>query len=116
MDYESALAAFYDILEEMKITHDCSKGQWFSLPAMKIGSRVYAGLWENADLIVKLNGTAHAEALALAGARLFQPMGDRSPMREWVQIPPMHRAQWREYCLAAYAYVVGLEAARRAKR
>ncbi|GAX57504.1 hypothetical protein SO3561_09074 [Streptomyces olivochromogenes] len=48
------------------------------------------------DLAFKLgDGTpAHAEALALSGAELFDPSGNHRPFKDWVAVPCTHAAQW----------------------
>jgi hypothetical protein len=55
-------------------------------------------------MVFKLSGAPHAEALGLAGAQLFDPMGAR-PMKEWVQVPGTHAKQWPRLARAALEYV-----------
>lgn len=111
-------ALFADILTELSFLHGAAKGSWFGLPAITINGRILAALWLNGDAIFKLPGEAHARALALPGAALFQPLADRSPMREWVQVPPAHHEAWRELALAALEYVreTASKPARRSRR
>jgi len=96
---------FQEILDELAITRGAEKGQWFGLPALKIGGKIFAALWLNSDMIFKLRDESHAEALALEGAVLFQPLADRNPMREWVQVPPTHAHRWRAFAGQALLYV-----------
>jgi hypothetical protein len=51
-------------------------------------------------MVFKLTGAEHASALALSGARLFDPMGGR-PMKQWVEVPHAHAARWAELARAA---------------
>jgi hypothetical protein len=44
---------------------------------------------------------AHAEALALAGAHLFDPSGKGRPFKEWVVVPPVHASQWPQFAESA---------------
>ena len=96
---------FDDLVDEFVITKHATQGKWFGLPCIKINGKVFAALWLNGDLLVKLRDDAHTEGLALDGAELFQPLPDRKPMREWVQIPPQFSEQWRDFALAAFDYV-----------
>ncbi|MCE7947285.1 MAG: hypothetical protein DYG88_07635 [Chloroflexi bacterium CFX4] len=107
---------FDDILTALSITHDAMKGQWFSLPAMKINGRIFAALWLNGDMVFKLRDPQRSAALALEGSTLFQPLPDRAAMREWVQVTPAHADQWTVLAEAALTYVqAAAEAARRKK-
>ena len=46
-------------------------------------------------MVVKLTDKdAHAEALALDGAHLFDPGERGRPMKEWVVVPQAHERQW----------------------
>ena len=53
----------------------------------------------------KLTGAYHAKALALTGAKLFDPSGKGRPMREWVQVPAAHASSWPVLAAQAAAYV-----------
>jgi len=53
-------------------------------------------------MIFKLAGRAHAEALALPGATLFEPMAGR-PMKAWVQVPATAADHWEMLAEAALA-------------
>ena len=67
--------------------------------------KAFAGLYGD-DMVFKLAGQAHAEALALDGAHLFEPMAGR-PMKAWVQVPPTHETQWAELARKAEAALEG---------
>ena len=54
-----------------------------------------AMIWKD-HLVVKLKGNFLNEALNLSGAKIFEPMEGR-PMKEWVQIPFIHKDRWKEY-------------------
>ena len=71
------------------------------------GTKAFAGFHENA-MVFKLSGQEHADALALPGARLFDPMGGR-PMKEWVVVPATHANMWLDLARAAMRYVAGGE-------
>jgi hypothetical protein len=85
----------YDAVADDLVTAGATRARMFGMPSLKIGGKAFAGYSQGA-LVVKLRGEAHAQALALAGATLFDPMGGR-PMKEWVVIPPEHADRWAEF-------------------
>ncbi|HLA42073.1 MAG TPA: hypothetical protein VJZ27_01480 [Aggregatilineales bacterium] len=98
-------AKYLDIVDEFVIKHRATRGHWFSLPAVKINNKIFAALWINGDMIFKLAGDAHTRAMNLEGAKLFQPMEDRSAMKEWVQVPSDYAGQWHDFAVEALEYV-----------
>jgi hypothetical protein len=76
----------------------------FGVPCLKIGRKAFAGLHGDA-MFFKLRDEAHAGALALPGARLFDPMETGRAMREWVHVPAEHAARWPDLARDALAYV-----------
>ena len=86
---------------------DVTTGKWFGKPCLKTGKKVFAALWDG-DLVVKLTGEAHAEALRVEGAHLFDPRGKGHPMKEWVQIPVTRSATWNRFAELAHRYVAGV--------
>jgi hypothetical protein len=92
--------ADYDALaDEMKATSPATTGAMFGMPCLKAGGKAFAGFYQGA-MVFKLTGAEHASALALSGARLFDPMGGR-PMKQWVEVPHAHAARWAELARAA---------------
>jgi hypothetical protein len=77
--------------------------QMFGMPTLKVNGKALAGL-HGKDMVFKLAGDAHAAALMLKGAHLFEPMKGR-PMREWVQVPPAHKTKWEALSKEALKYV-----------
>ena len=75
----------------------------FGMPSLKVNGKALAGFHEGC-MVFKLTGDAHAQAIGLKGAKLFEPMKGR-PMKEWVQVPFAHRAKWEELAKAALEYV-----------
>jgi hypothetical protein len=80
-------------------------GQMFGKPCLKVGGKAFAALFKDADMAFKLSGDAHAAALKLAGACLWDPSGKGRPMKEWVLVPAKHRARWKGLAEEACAYV-----------
>jgi hypothetical protein len=99
---EAGLARFTALLEELGSERDVVKASMFGVPSIKRrGGKTFCSLWGD-DMVFKLAGTDHERALALNGARLFEPMAGR-PMRAWVQVPPDHAAQDADLARSAEA-------------
>ncbi|HEV7146122.1 MAG TPA: hypothetical protein VGN48_03895 [Pedococcus sp.] len=95
-------ARFDALVEELTGELEVQRASMFGMPSLKRrGGKAFAGLYGD-DMVFKLDGDAHAEALALEGAHLFEPMAGR-PMKAWVQVPPAHEARWLDLARAAEA-------------
>ncbi len=81
-----------------------ARGKWFGKPCIKAGEKVFVVLWGH-DLVFKLAGAEHADALQVPGAHLFDPRGSGSPMKEWVQIPASESSVWPRFAELAHKYV-----------
>jgi hypothetical protein len=75
----------------------------FGMPTLKINGKAFAGLYDDA-MTFKLTGSEHHRALALNGAKLFEPMAGR-PMKEWVQVPVGASKEWPALAQASLTYV-----------
>lgn len=95
----------YDaVVEEVTSTSPATSSKMFGMPCLKNDSgKAFAGFYQEA-MVFKLGGAAHARALALPGARLFDPMHGR-PMKAWVEVPAVHAALWLEFARQAHSYV-----------
>src|SRR5258706_6166079 len=101
-----ATSAEYDaVAEELAATSPTVPSSMFGMPCLKTGSKAFAGFTEGA-MVFKLGAPEHAEALALAGAHLFDPMGGR-PMKEWVVVPAEHADPWLAPAPAPVCYLEG---------
>jgi hypothetical protein len=85
---------------------DVTMGKWFGMPCLKVGGKVFAAL-HGGDMAFKLAGKAHAEALQVEGAQLFDPRGKGHPMKQWVQIPAAQSSAWSRFARLACGYVAG---------
>jgi len=83
-----------------------SRAKMFGMPSVMVNGKAFAGL-SGESMIFKLSGEAHHTALAIAGAKLFEPMAGR-PMKEWVCVPPEQARTWLELAGAALQYVRSL--------
>jgi hypothetical protein len=93
-------AKFDVLVEELSAELDVQRASMFGMPSIKRrGGKAFAGLYGD-DMVFKLDGPAHAQALGLEGAHLFEPMAGR-PMKAWVQVPPAHEQRWLELAKAA---------------
>lgn len=81
-------------------------GAMFGMPVIKRGGKAFAGRFGDA-LVFKLSGDAHAAAIALAGAALFDPSGMGRAMKAWVVVPKAHRARWAMLAQEAFAELDG---------
>jgi hypothetical protein len=101
---QAGRARFEAVLEELRNELDIVETSMFAVPAVKVvDGEAFAGLYGD-DMIFRLEGGAHAKALALDGAHHFEPVAGR-PMPAWVQVPPTHETQWAELAREAAASV-----------
>ncbi len=56
-------------------------------------------------MVFKLQGKDHERALALPGARSFDPSSRGRPMKEWVEVQARHAARWASLARQALKYV-----------
>ncbi|SRR6266487_4313133 len=102
-----AQAEYDAVVSEMMATSPTSSGKMFGMPCLKNSNgKAFAGFYEGA-MVFKLGGASHAEALALSGAKLFDPSERGRPMREWVVVPFEHVSRWLEFARNAFDYVTG---------
>ena len=83
------------------------RAKMFGRPSVRVNGNAFL-FYFNSSLVCKLNGEAHAAALKLKGARLFDPSEMNRPMKEWVEIPEAHSAKWKKFAQEALKYVSGL--------
>lgn len=81
-------------------------GQLFGKACFKIGGKAFVCLFQD-EMVFKLTGEAHREALSYDGSQLFDPSGKKRPMKEWVQVPWDYSEKWEEFAEAAMDYVGG---------
>lgn len=70
-------------------------GKMFGMPSIFGPDRKSLMGYFDGHMIFKLSGKAHAEALAVPGAKLFEPMAGR-PMKAWVQVPASAAERWEQ--------------------
>jgi len=103
---EAGRVRFDAVVEELRKELDIVATSMFGMPSVKRrDGQAFAGLYGD-DMVFKLEGDAHAKALALDGAHRFEPVAGR-PMNAWVQVPPTHETQWAELGRKAEASLDG---------
>lgn len=85
---------------------DTEQSQLFGKPCFKINGKAFICFFQN-EMVFKLSGNIHSEALSLSGAQLFDPSGKKRAMKEWVQVPYVHHEKWNGYAKKALKYVSG---------
>ena len=72
----------------------------------KINGKAFVCFFQN-EMVFKLTGDTHQEALSLDGSQLFDPSGKKRPMKEWVQVPYNYKDKWDKFAKSAVKYVKG---------
>ena len=85
---------------------DTIESQLFGKPCFKINGKAFVCFFEN-EMVFKLSGDAHSEALVFDGSQLFDPSKKGRPMKEWVQVPFDYSDSWEKFAKAALEYVGG---------
>lgn len=81
--------------------------QFFGKKCFKINGKAFVACFEEC-MVFKLTGDEKDKALALSGAKLFDPSGKNRPMKEWIQVPLDHNDAWPAFAEAAKTYVAGI--------
>jgi hypothetical protein len=82
------------------------RAKMFGMPGVKLGTTAFCGLFHDSDMVFKLGqGTAaHAKALALKGATIWDPSERGRPFKDWVQVPATDAEPWEALAEEAFAY------------
>lgn len=97
---------FDHVANLMALQPGVSRAKMFGMPSVMVNGKAFAGLSGEA-MNFKLDAPALTMALALEGAKLFEPMAGRA-MKEWVVVPPEQSQHWLELAEAALKYVRSL--------
>lgn len=102
MNDKKASHPLYESLVQALVEQDpaLTPGKLFGMPCLKQGKKAVLGAFDG-GVVFKLEGPAHAQAMALEGAALFDPGGKGRPMKAWVVLGPEHQASWLDYSMAA---------------
>jgi hypothetical protein len=80
------------------------KSQMFGKPCFKIKGKAFNCFFQE-ELVLKLSGEVHTEALSLDGSQLFDPSGKKRAMKEWVQLSFDFKEKWSYYAKKAFDHV-----------
>ena len=58
------------------------------------------------EMVFKLNGDIHQEAISIDGSKLFDPSGNGRAMKAWVQVPCDYKDQWKVFAEEAASFVL----------
>jgi hypothetical protein len=83
------------------------RSQLFGKPCFKVNGKPFISFFEN-EMVFKLKGDIHIEALSLDGSKLFDPSKKNRPMKEWVQVPYDYQEHWERFAIDAIKYVSSL--------
>ncbi|MFK7969155.1 MAG: hypothetical protein AB8F95_02255 [Bacteroidia bacterium] len=83
---------------------EAAKGQLFGKPCYKLNGKAFCCFFKN-EMVFKLTGEDHQEALSFDGAQLFDPSGKGRPMKEWVQLPYDYQEHWTRFAESAAEYL-----------
>jgi hypothetical protein len=72
----------------------CRASKIFGMPCVKRGGRVVFGFSRTGMVFKLTDPAAHARALAVPGAHLFDPSGRVMPFQQWVVVPPERAEEW----------------------
>ena len=81
------------------------QSQMFGKPCFKVNGKAFICFFQN-EMVFKLTGETHREALSFDGSQLFDPSGKKRPMKEWVQVPFDYKDKWGSYAQEALKYIV----------
>jgi hypothetical protein len=94
-------ALYTEIGQELK---DAEQSQMFGKPCFKINGKAMICFFQN-EMVFKLTGEAHSEALSLDHSQLFDPSGKKRAMKEWVQVSYAYKDKWTYFAEEALKYV-----------
>ena len=80
------------------------QSQMFGKPCFKINGKAFVCFFQN-EMVFKLKGDIHEEALSLDCSKLFDPSGKKRPMKEWVQVSFDYKDKWEKFAKEAMSYV-----------
>ena len=81
-----------------------NQGNLFGKPCFKVNKKAFVCFFEQ-EMVFKLTGEAHQEALSLDASQLFDPSKKGRPMKEWVQVPYDYKDMWADFAKSALHYV-----------
>lgn len=97
-----ARALYDDIVDAITTWHpDCRASKVFGMPCVKRSGRVVFGFSRTGMVFKLTDPEAHARALTVPGAHLFDPSGRGEAFRQWVVVPPGQASEWDDLAYTA---------------
>ena len=82
------------------------ESQMFGKPCFKVNGKAFMSLFDD-ELVFKLTGEVHREALSLDCSKRFDPSKKNRPMKEWVQVTFDYKDKWNYFAKEAMKFVGG---------
>jgi hypothetical protein len=79
------------------------KSSMFGVPCYKVHRKPFIMFYEN-EIVCKLFDEEHTNALELKGTKLFNPMNNGKPMKNWVHIPFDYQENWNIFVEKSYEF------------
>jgi hypothetical protein len=93
-----------EIVDAITAWHpECRPSQIFGMPCVKRAGRVVFGLSRTGMVFKLTDPAAHARALAVPGAHIFDPSGRGSQFKQWVVVPLEQSKEWEPLAAEAVA-------------
>jgi hypothetical protein len=86
--------------------NETTQSQLFGKSCFKTNGKAFICFFQN-EMVFKLTGDIHRQALNMSDSKLFDPSGKGRPMKEWVQVPYHHKEHWQKFAESALEYVMG---------
>ncbi len=95
-----------DIVDAITQWHPhCRASKIFGMPCVKRAGRVVFGFSRTGMVFKLTDPDAHARALAVPNAHLFDPSGRGEVFRQWVVVPPERSDEWEALAYDAVGQV-----------
>lgn len=92
---------FDTIRDYMVRAHDAAPGHLYGKPcAMHLGHAFIAFCFDG--MAFRLRGRVRLQALALKGAKYWDPIGRSDPQMDWIYVPEDHFLRWDRLAVEAY--------------
>jgi hypothetical protein len=99
-----AATEYQKLLKTLTKNTGVEASQMFGKACLKIDGKAFMAQHLN-TVVFKLEGADHAKALALPGAKLWDPSGKGRAMKEWVAVPADASKSFSTLAKAALSYV-----------
>ncbi len=86
---------FEEIVDDLALDPDVEASQMMGRPSIKAGGKLIACFEKRGTMAFKLPDAGEQEkALALDGARIYDPSERGRLMKGWVEVPAAHESKW----------------------